>query len=204
MAQQVWTLAAVAVGSALTFLAGFLTERSRWRRQHAVRWDERRVEVYAEYARALREWTTLGQRLAAGHGLDHPAQPLDPAEGYPQLAAAQGACLARWEAVLLLGDEATMAAAHAWQRQVYQLVGFARGLRDDPAAFQRLRHAIGVARRDFYLAARADMGVPGFGFAAPLICPPYEEADDDPAPPLPAPTSPTGPLPLIAPPGDPR
>ncbi|TMR01755.1 hypothetical protein ETD83_14070 [Actinomadura soli] len=42
MASQVWTLAAVVVGAAMSYLVTVLHERARYRRETLTRWDERR------------------------------------------------------------------------------------------------------------------------------------------------------------------
>jgi len=53
-------LIGVVVGVAATGWA----DRVRWKRGQAVRWDERRVDVYAEYARAIKR---IHMRQAGQH-----------------------------------------------------------------------------------------------------------------------------------------
>jgi hypothetical protein len=52
--QQLPTLVGVLIGAAATYGATSLTERARWRRAQAVRWDEKKVNAYAEYANAVK------------------------------------------------------------------------------------------------------------------------------------------------------
>ncbi|MFV2102973.1 hypothetical protein [Micromonospora sp. LOL_024] len=64
---QLPALLGVLVGAVGTILATSLTDRSRWRRSQTVRWDERRLDAYAEFARVLKEVHTIASRMIGGY-----------------------------------------------------------------------------------------------------------------------------------------
>ncbi|MFJ1543000.1 hypothetical protein ACIODS_31120 [Micromonospora chalcea] len=52
---QLPALLGVVVGALGTGLVTFLSSRSQWKRGQSVRWDERRLEAYGEFAQVLKE-----------------------------------------------------------------------------------------------------------------------------------------------------
>ena len=52
--QGIITILAVAVGALGTYLATQGVERARWEREHTTRWDERKLEVYTDYAASVK------------------------------------------------------------------------------------------------------------------------------------------------------
>jgi hypothetical protein len=125
--QQLPALVGVIVGALATYLATAAAERARWQRAQRSRWDESRMNAYAQYGVAVKHMAWLAVRIAAARGLPFTEEPLDPEVGVAQLAAAEGERTVRWETVLLLGDAETVAAARSWHQSVMQLVWFARG-----------------------------------------------------------------------------
>lgn len=158
---QLPALIGVVVGTLGTILATQLSDRARWRRAQSVRWDDRRVDAYAEYARALKEVHLLATRLTAPSRPSSHAHAIDPDAGLVLLAAADAERTKAWERVLLLGDAATVAAAREWRHAVLQLELSARGR--SPADFEwvpAVRRA-DQGRDRFYEAARASLAVGG-------------------------------------------
>ncbi|MGW7049814.1 hypothetical protein ACWGDT_45695 [Streptomyces avermitilis] len=160
MSGQLFTLIGVLVGAAASYAGGALMERLRWHRQLSTRWDERRLESYLRYADAIKRFTSLAGRLAAGKGLFDLPQPLAQETGLEMLADAELERGYAFEAVLLMGDSGTISAARALQRQAWVLEHFARDQRsgtseDWAQAFRQFQE-----KRDaFYLAARKSLGV---------------------------------------------
>jgi hypothetical protein len=103
-------LIGVAVGVAATDWA----DRVRWKRGQAVRWDERRVDAYAEYARAIKRIHST----ALGMVSPHMAKRINREDGLPMLTQADAHRTEAWEGVLLLGDRETTHAAFRWQNMV--------------------------------------------------------------------------------------
>src|SRR5262245_36781074 len=74
--------------------------------------DDRRVEAYAIYARAVKKIINIAMRVAAARGLGGAGEPLTPTpENLDLLAAAEAERGNAWETVLLLGRPETVAAA---------------------------------------------------------------------------------------------
>ncbi|MFB8204418.1 hypothetical protein [Kitasatospora purpeofusca] len=158
---QLPTLAGVVVGSVGSYAAASLTERSRWRRGRAERWDDRRFQIYASYGKLLKAQIRIAQRLGAARNFDGVVDPLGIDEGLADLARAESERAAEWESMLLVGDAATVEAARSWHEECWNLELYARGLRSDAAGWVRAEERLSHARDRFYLCARKDLGIAG-------------------------------------------
>ena len=67
--QQLPALVGVVIGALASYLAGAATERARWRRQHAARWDASRMEAYASYALTVKTFILIANRISASRNL---------------------------------------------------------------------------------------------------------------------------------------
>ncbi|PZF84906.1 hypothetical protein [Micromonospora endophytica] len=149
---QLPALLGVLIGTVGTIVATSLTDRSRWRRHQTVRWDERRLDAYAEFARALKEVHTIASRMIGGY--------LDREQEQAALTEAGFRHTIAWENVLLLGDGPTVTAARAWRDAVWQIERLARGAQTSEE-LPDLLHQANEARDHFYRAARDGLGVGG-------------------------------------------
>lgn len=156
--QQLPALIGVLVGSLATFTATSVAERSRWRRTQSVRWDDKRLAAYAEYAHAVKKVISIAVRLAAHHGIHQDLDVLAPDEGLPALALAEEERTMKWETILLLGTDRTVIAARAWHDSVFRLQRIASGV-DVDSNWADAVGAVSRARRGFYEAAKADIGI---------------------------------------------
>ena len=62
--QQLPALIGVVIGASASYLAGAATERARWRREQASRWDEKRAQAYADYGYAIKNVYVQCRRIA--------------------------------------------------------------------------------------------------------------------------------------------
>src|SRR5215469_6127592 len=128
---QLPALIGVAIGALASYLAGAAAERTRWRREHSSRWDEKRAQAYADYAYAVKNVYVQCMRAAEirrqGAGRDVAAYE----EALTELSKMTDERTAKWESVLLLGNPETIAAARVWHRGIWQAERFARGERTD-------------------------------------------------------------------------
>ncbi|WP_309141888.1 hypothetical protein [Streptomyces griseicoloratus] len=159
--EQLPALIGVAVGAVGSYAATSLTERSRWRRARAERWDQKRLDTYASYANTLKHQINIAQRIGASRGFQHAVDPLDPEQGLTQLAEAEARRAAEWESVLLVGDAETIGAARKWHEAVWNIELYARGLKTDPPGWEQAIRHLSQARDDFYTLARRDLGITG-------------------------------------------
>lgn len=162
-AEQILPLAGVALGAVLSFLVSSTTERTRWRRQQAVRWDERRLAAYAEYAHAVKELAARYQMIAASRGLTSGPVPLDPnPEVLSEVGQLESRRSALSETLGLLGDTEANTASKSLDHCLWRLESLARGVEmeaghDWNQAYLEFRNA-----RDRYVErARASLGVTG-------------------------------------------
>ncbi|MBU6535925.1 hypothetical protein [Streptomyces mayonensis] len=167
--QQLPALIGVVVGALGSYLAVVRSDRARFRQETAVRWEERRLTVYTEYARTLKASVTLAYRIAAHLGNDPHPHPLAPREA----AAAQAeAALDRdpaSEALLMLGSRTVVDKARAWAATVLEMERFLRGAVCEPDAWQELLERQRAAREGYYAAVREDLALaPGHGARRPL------------------------------------
>ncbi len=153
------TLLGVLIGAGATFTATSFTERSKWRRSQHIRWDERRLTAYTEYANALKRYVQVGYRMAATKGYPTGAEPIDLDAGGQALIEANGERSVRWETVLLLGSPAAVRAGRAWHQTAWKYSWSVREQRIDRAEYLRLYEELGQKRDAFYACVRADLGV---------------------------------------------
>jgi hypothetical protein len=91
------------------------------------------MQAYTEFGDAVKHVFHLATRIAASKGFPHSVEPMEPdAQANTVLSDAESARARAWEAVLLLGDPATVDAARAWWHEVWRFVWFARGLCQRP------------------------------------------------------------------------
>ncbi|MER6433046.1 hypothetical protein ABT272_35790 [Streptomyces sp900105245] len=160
MSGELFTLIGVLVGAAASYVGGALMERARWRRQLLTRWDERRLEAYLRYADAIKRFTSVAGRLAAGKGLFDLPQPLAQDVGLERLADAELERGYAFEAVLLMGDAETISAARTLQRHAWVLEQFVREMRSGTAEdWARAFRQFQEKRDEYYIAARKSLGV---------------------------------------------
>jgi hypothetical protein len=110
-AESLPALVGVALGAAGAMTSSLLSDRLRWRRDQAVRWDQRRLDAYMTFAATLKDITTLGFRLTAELRPASHSIPIDRTLGLRELAAANSRKTKDWEALLLLADEPCVTAA---------------------------------------------------------------------------------------------
>jgi hypothetical protein len=156
--QQLPALLGVVIGAFATYAATSAAERARWRRSQAVRWDSLRLTAYADYAHAVKKVSTISVRLAAYRGIPPGLDALPPEEGMPLLAAAEEERTVKWETVLLLGTDTTVVAARVWHESAFRLQRIASGI-DVGITWAQAITAASKARRGFYEAAKADIGI---------------------------------------------
>jgi hypothetical protein len=112
--QQLPALVGVVIGALGSHLALVRSDRERYKRDRAARWEQRRLAVYSEYARSLKKSVTLTYRVAAHRGNDLHWHPLPLAEAEPFLARATGGRDSAGEALIMLGSREVVDRAREW------------------------------------------------------------------------------------------
>ncbi|MEZ0095914.1 hypothetical protein [Streptacidiphilus sp. EB129] len=171
---QISALAGVIVGAGASYVTTTLTERARWRRQQDVRWDERRLVAYADYARAIKDIAVVAHGLAAHRGLNSDATPLEPtAQNLATLDSGEAQRSGLLETVRLLTDTDTITATRHLDHCLWHLVALAKGqmpggAEEWEAAFAEYRRA----RDEYHRCARKTLGIPGAAIPRDLTWPP--------------------------------
>ncbi|WP_200301481.1 hypothetical protein [Streptomyces adelaidensis] len=158
--QQLPALIGVVIGALGSYLVVMRGEQVRFRQERAARWEERRLTVYADWARALKRSVTLTYRVASHLGNDPHPHPLSPEEAAPLMAEATVARDPSGEALLLLGSPEVVEKARAWVVTVMEMEEFLRAETRDPAAWQALLERQRVGRDRYYTAVREDLALP--------------------------------------------
>lgn len=155
-------LGGVVLGGVLATSGGVISERLKWKRAQAARWDTTRQIAYAEFATAVKVETRIYLKMATSMGLAWDGDDLDPVHGLQLLADAEDTRSAKFETVLLVGDPDTVAAGRLWQDCVWQMrVILRQDYSDGSGEFKELFHRAGQARNEFHNCARGDLGVDG-------------------------------------------
>ncbi|MEU8180852.1 hypothetical protein AB0B85_19700 [Micromonospora sp. NPDC049044] len=158
---QLPALLGVVVGALATGLATALSSRSQWKRGQAVRWDERRMEAYSEFAQVLKEIQAVSLKVLSMNAGDAYRSGLDETAALALLANADLRHTLVWENVLLLGDAATVAAAQDWREAVWRLEHRARSVGETSQPLPEIIEQANTRRDRFYHAARQGLGVSG-------------------------------------------
>jgi hypothetical protein len=147
------------VGVLVGLVGAAWAERARWKRSQAVRWDERRVDAYAEYAKAIKRI----HMTALGMVSPHRRERINREDGLTILAQADAHRTEAWEGVLLLADQETTHAAYRWQSIVRDEADFARKRPNDGESdeWKAAVRSADEARDNFYAAARNSVHVGG-------------------------------------------
>lgn len=156
---QLLTLLAVVVGACASFISTRLLDRSRWRREEALRWDSRRLECYIDFATTISRYVTIGYGLTAGYREMTHVQALDATIALPELARMEAELSEKLEQVRILGDPKVVATCEEWRREAIRLDSFARGIRSNADEYEEATQARRAARERFYSAVRADLGI---------------------------------------------
>ncbi|WP_243709553.1 hypothetical protein [Micromonospora sp. 15K316] len=165
---QLPALLGVLIGTIGTIVATTIADRTRWKRSQSVRWDDRRLDAYVDFAQVLKEIHAIAVRMLANTRPDSGGHRIDQQEGLTRLADADVRHTLAWESVLLLGDAPTVAAAHGWRDAVWAIERAARGLAGQDDVGDLLQRA-NEARDHFYRAARGGLGVGGGSVAQAML-----------------------------------
>ncbi|SME92829.1 hypothetical protein [Streptomyces sp. Amel2xC10] len=158
--QQLPALIGVVIGALGSYLAIVRSDGARFRRETAARWEERRLAVYADYARALKKSVNLTYRVASHLGNDPHPHPLSPAEAEPLLAEATDGRDPAGEALIMLGSREVVERARVWVTAVMDMERFLREGTRDPRGWQALLERQRAGREGYYTAVRADLALP--------------------------------------------
>jgi hypothetical protein len=158
--QQLPALIGVVIGALGSYVAVVRSDRARFHRERAARWEERRLAVYSDYARTLKKTITLACRVASHFGNDPHPHPLSPDEAAPLLAESTLARDPDGEALLLLGSREVVEKARVWVTVVLEMEQFLRDGTRDPAAWQALLERHRNGRDGYYAAVRDDLALP--------------------------------------------
>ena len=158
LAQQLPALIGVTVGTLGTIFATGIADRTRWRRQHSVRWDDKRLDAYIEHARIVKEMHTLALDSVDWRGTGETPRTTR-VEATTRIQQLNVQRATTWERVLLLGDAEAVAAARVWREAVTDIVLIAsKPERVSTEILPAIQHA-NEARDKFYEAARKNLGL---------------------------------------------
>lgn len=154
---QLFTLLGVAIGAFASFISTRFIDRSRWRREEALRWDSKRLEYYIDFATTIIRYISLGYGMTAEYSSKTHVQALDVSAA--DLARAEAELTEKLEQVRMLGSPTVIAACQKWRREAIRLDAFARGILSDPREYEQATQDRRAAQRRFYRAVRDDLGV---------------------------------------------
>ncbi|MFE6617941.1 hypothetical protein [Streptomyces sp. NPDC057740] len=158
--QQLPALIGVVIGALGSYLVVVRGDQMRFRREQAARWEERRLAVYSDYARSVKQTITLAYRVAAGLGHGTHPDPLTLDEARPLLAEANITRDPSGEALIMLGSRDVVEKGRAWVVTAMEMERFVRESEQDTAAWRALLDEQRAGREAYYAAVREDLGLP--------------------------------------------
>ncbi|WP_433185638.1 hypothetical protein [Actinoallomurus sp. CA-150999] len=151
------------IGVVIGVIATGWVERTHWRRSQAIRWDERRIDAYVEYAKAIKKIHMTVLAMVEPSLVHNLAEPINREAGLEMIAQAEAHRAEAWETMLLLADQPTAYAALRWHDVVKIEAEFVRSRPNDAGSddwIAAVRNA-NEARDHFYEAARKSVNVTG-------------------------------------------
>jgi hypothetical protein len=157
--QSIPALLGVVIGIAATSWS----DRSHWERNQAVRWDEQRIQAYADYAKAIKRIHMIALRIVRLDRDDNITIPIHLDAAIELITEAEAQRTEAWELMLLLSDQETAYAALKWHTAVRREAEFARRHPDSAGSndWTALVQNVDQARDFFYKAARNSVNVGG-------------------------------------------
>ncbi|MFE7383498.1 hypothetical protein ACFU9F_24430 [Streptomyces zhihengii] len=155
------TIAAVLLGGWTTHIANHRMERQRNAHTMLTRWDDRKLDAYADYVDQVRSCiyaSVLLYEVRQGmREIERSEQELTLA-----LADAEGSRGRAFERVMLLAEDGVVEAAHALNGAAHAIDWRARGVTEGSLdEWRELHRAAFKAINQFHEAARDDLGVSG-------------------------------------------
>ncbi|RKE19612.1 hypothetical protein [Streptomyces sp. TLI_171] len=158
---QLVTIAAVLLGSLTTYATNQLVERSKRRELRRVRWDEKKLDAYAEYIGRVRAVIHANVLLYEVRE-EMRAMPRSEHDLAMDLTDATAAQAIAFERVMLLAGDEVVNSAHAVQEATAAIGWHARGVVAGTLDEWRARNAAAFGAINlFHQRARADLGVSG-------------------------------------------
>jgi hypothetical protein len=158
---QLPALIGVVIGASASYLATSVGAKTQWARSERVRWEDKRIQIYADYGLAVKRVYELSKRICAERGFPTTAPPIPVEQGLTELSLASIRRAELWETLLLLSDPSAIEAAGAWHAAVWRMESFATGQHTDPVQWREVVTAADEKRRRFYDIARQDLGISG-------------------------------------------
>ncbi|MDR3081807.1 MAG: hypothetical protein LBV60_12930 [Streptomyces sp.] len=155
MISQILTLVGVLVGALSSYLVTTAAERARHRRMMDMRWDERKLAAYVEYAAVVKETHRLARAAFEARRTPEAATLLaamDEAEGRRSIL---------FETLVLLAEPAAVAAANALNERLWDSLVLARGGNGEDGDWAPVGREVVMALGDLHALARVDLGVAG-------------------------------------------
>ncbi|WP_306362516.1 hypothetical protein [Nocardia sp. CC227C] len=157
MIDQIVPMVGVVLGSLTTYLGTAWAERVRYQRLLATRWDQHKLDVYAEYASAVKDMLRAAGRHADAR--DDGVQELSVLRAELEFSDNRRSTV--FERLVLLGDPAVTEAA----KEANQFVLEAKRISTEAPSSreQRMRGGdeVVAALNTLHQIARADLGIPG-------------------------------------------
>ncbi|MEU7830110.1 MULTISPECIES: hypothetical protein [unclassified Nonomuraea] len=163
LADQLATLLAVIVGAITSFTVTTLSDRSRFRREQARHWTDKKLEVYGAYLNAIKHMNQLSRRIAASRGIgDGRALKLGREKAHALLDDAENSRATASEMVALVGDATVVGAVRDLNREVWRLEWIARGLlQPNNEMWEACNQAYVRALNALHEGIRQELKIPG-------------------------------------------
>lgn len=174
LSSQILPLVGVALGAVASLVVSGVNDRARGRREQAERWNERRLNTYAEYSHVVKELTHRYQRVAIARGLTTGLHPLEfTPEVSTELTSLEVRRAALAEGLWLFGETRTNTAAVRMTQCLWHLEWLARGeLEADGRNWELAYKEFKNARQAYVQEVRTALGIEGPSTSPSEVWPP--------------------------------
>jgi hypothetical protein len=156
---ELYALLGVVLGAGLSWAAGALTDRARFRRDQMVYWQQQRLGAYVDFAVASKRTMAILYRVGASLGVDDQTEPISLDEARPLLAEAFHERDSAFERVLLVGSNEVTAAARSWVPRIWTMRQLASSREIDSETWTAAVNDAREQRNAFDAVAKVDLAV---------------------------------------------
>jgi len=159
MNAAVYGLIGVIVGAAMSWLGSALNDRRKERHEGRMLVRGEKLDAYASFSAATKEYMAVLYRVAAHRGVDDQTERLSLAKAEPLLSEAFQARDRAFEQIRIVGSDESIARARAWVKQIYEMRNYLWARRVVELEWAALRDRANETRDAFHEQVRQELAV---------------------------------------------
>jgi hypothetical protein len=159
MDAAIYGLAGIVVGAVLSWLGSMWSEKRKERHEGRMLVRGEKLEAYASFSAATKEYMAVLYRVAAHLGIDDQTEKMTMKDATPLFADAFQKRDRAFEQIRIVGSNEAIARARAWVRQIYDMRNYLKTRKVVEEDWQALRDGANLARDSFHALVRQELAV---------------------------------------------